>query len=219
MPDGKPHHRAQDLTGRVFGFLTIKSYAGSDGKKSLWNASCACGAAITVVGAEMTKKRGPGNQSCGCQRGALIGAKRRTHGMTEHPAYWVWRSMHDRCRLPTHQAWRNYGGRGITVTMEWETFQAFWRDMGPTYRPGLTLERVDNSKGYSAENCRWASYKEQARNTRENRMVDTPKGRMLVVEASEVSGIGVTTLLYRLDNDCPTARLFDPPDYTNRFST
>ena len=140
----------------------------------------------------------------------------KTHGFAKHPAYWVWRSMIDRCRLSSHHAYHNYGARGISVTPRWHgSFLAFWLDMGPTYRPGLSLERIDNDAGYGPENCRWATPKEQSRNTRRSRFVRTPWGRITVVEASERSGIAVTTLLYRLDRGWPESRLFIPPDPRN----
>lgn len=214
------HHRARDLTGQKFGFLEAIAYAGSDGKKSLWRVRCVCGTEKVVVGAELTKKRGPGHKSCGCLSAAMIGEKNRTHGMTTHPAYAVWRSMLGRCCNQNHEAFKNYGERGIQVCKEWLlSFDQFWEDMGPSYQSGLTIERRDNSAGYSAENCLWATSKEQNRNRRTNRYIDTPQGQMLLIEAAELSGLGVTTLIYRMENGCPINRLFDPPDYGRRFST
>ncbi len=140
--------------------------------------------------------------------------------MSKHPAYAVWRSMLDRCRLPQHQAYANYGGRGIKVCARWQaSFENFWQDMGPTYRSGLTLERKNNARGYSPKNCMWATRTAQARNKRGNRMIDTPKGKMLLSEASELSGIGTTTLLYRVAHRWPANRLFDAPDFRNRLTT
>ena len=128
--------------------------------------------------------------------------------------------MRDRCRLPTHQAWKNYGARGIKVCDQWnESFQKFWEDMGESYAPELTLERVDNEAGYSKENCVWVTRKTQNSNKRSNVWIQTPWGKLTVAQASEKSGIGVTTLLYRLKAKVPQSKLFAPPDTRNRFTT
>lgn len=210
------HHRARDYTGITLRGLTAIRDIGSTGQKRVWLIRCHCGVEFTMVGSEFGKGK---QQSCGCLTSQLISESRATHGMTSHPAYAVWRSMLDRCRLPTHQAWKNYGARGITVCDRWQTFEMFWADMGPTYVKGLTLDRRDNDGPYSPENCRWATPKEQALNKRGNRRIETPWGRMTVSEASERSGIGVTTLLYRLSRGVKTADLFSPPDFRNRFTT
>lgn len=82
------------------------------------------------------------------------------------PLYSIWRSMRDRCKLPTHQKWKDYGGRGITVCEEWDNdLLTFIKDMGP--RPeGYTLYRIDNSGNYCKENCRWTDSTTQQLNRR-----------------------------------------------------
>lgn len=202
------HHRAKDLTGLRVGYLTTTRYCGSDGRKSLYEAACVCGRTVVLPGTELQKQHRRGiRASCGCMRAATISEKRTTHGMSKHPAFAVWRSMLARCTLPSHQAWRNYGGRGISVCEEWRaSFEAFWRDMGPTYLHGLTLERKDNNTGYSASNCTWATPKRQANNTRRSRVIETPAGPMTVMQASEAYGVGYRTLLYRIDHGWSVGR-------------
>ena len=214
------HHRAKDLSGQTLGYLTVVEYHGSDGRRSLWSLRCACGKIITLPAIEITKQQKKGVlASCGCMRRASIAAKKKTHGMSRHKAFAVWRSMLDRCRLPTHQAWRNYGGRGIRVCESWQgSFAAFWEDMGPTYREGLTLERRDNSAGYSPQNCVWATPIKQARNKRPNVVINTPWGRMTVAEAADRSGLNRTTLYYRVNNGVPEHRLFEAPDTSRKFT-
>lgn len=214
------HHRAKDLSGQKLGYLTVSSFQGSDGKKSLWELVCVCGARKLMPATEITKQQKRGIvASCGCKRRETIGTRLRTHGMSRHKAFAVWRSMLDRCRLPSHQAWRNYGGRGITVCERWQrSFSTFWADMGSTYQDGLTLERVDNMSGYSPENCRWASRKRQARNKRSNSLVDTPWGSITVAEAAERSGIGRSTLYYRVGIGLTGPELFAAPDTSRKFT-
>lgn len=73
-----------------------------------------------------------------------------------------------RCEDTRDSHYKNYGGRGINVCKEWHKLETFIADMQSSYEPGLTLDRVDNDKGYSKENCRWADKEEQARNKRNN---------------------------------------------------
>lgn len=93
--------------------------------------------------------------------------KRNTY--KAHPLYkkmyTVWRGMVQRCHNPNHQAYHRYGLRNIFVCDEWRDFHEFFDDMNSSYRNGLTLDRIDNTKGYYKENCKWSNQSEQTRNT------------------------------------------------------
>lgn len=98
-------------------------------------------------------------------------------GKTSHPLYEIYGDMVARCTRPTHSRWASYGGRGITVCDRWQGRQGFWNfvaDMGPRPegstpggRAAYTLDRADNDRGYEPNNCRWATYSQQAKNRRE----------------------------------------------------
>ena len=132
------------------GYLTATRYIGSDGRKSIWEAACLCGNTVCMPGSELLKQLKKGVlASCGCRRRESISARLTRHGMTNHPAHKVWTGMIKRCCRPSHPAYANYGGRGISVCEKWRnSFEAFWADMGPSYAPGKSLDRINNSKGY-----------------------------------------------------------------------
>ena len=213
--------RQKNVTGLRVGYLTALRRVGSDGRRSVWEIQCDCGQVrVMRLGDYMKIVKEARPVSCGCKKKELQSLAHTQHGMSRHPAYAVWRSMLARCGIPSHRAWPNYGGRGITVCPRWQdSFENFWEDMGPTYAPGLCLDRVDNHGHYEPANCRWATYQQQARNTRKIRMVDSPLGRMLVCELAEKTGIGVTTLLYRIQRGVTGADLISRPDLTRKFST
>lgn len=214
---------ATDWTGHRYSYLTVIGPSGvkdSHGRMK-WTVRCDCGQTRVMDIRDLLRRERAGKEiSCGCMKQALISKANTTHGMTSHAAYGVWHSMVQRCTEPSHPAWKNYGGRGIAVCERWaHSFENFWSDMGQTYQPGLDLDRRENNKGYSPENCRWVTRAENCRNTRRARLVPM-WGRMVPVkELSEKSGVGYGTLLYRLDHGCPLNRLLDEPDTTNRFTT
>lgn len=202
MRDGSLHWINRDLTGQIFGALTVVRPTKSDGKKMRWLCRCQCGNEIERVGTELKKLRYP---NCGCLTKKLQ-SRPKSHGMSQHPAYAVWRSMLDRCRLPTHQAYHNYGGRGIKVCKRWaNSFEKFWEDMSPSYQPRLTLERRNNNRGYSPTNCYWTNYATQARNRRDSLPVDIRK-------AHELTGISRSTLYYRWYNGLSMTSSTPDPD-------
>jgi hypothetical protein len=119
--------------------------------------------------------------------------------------------MKARCYNPNSKDWLRYGGRGIGICDRWiNNFRAFWRDMGSTYQPGLQIDRIDNDGNYEPTNCRWATRKEQARNTRNNRIIQTPWGNIPIAQAAEIASIPSPTLEWRLRKNWPQNKLFVP---------
>lgn len=170
MADGKKTGgvRCKKYDGEVFGMLrVVKDFEDKSKKQRRVVCKCECGETCTVYLHNI--KRGF-TKSCGCySRKAKHNYK---HGQSETKIYRLWRAMINRCTNKNNAAYPNYGGRGITVCDSWlESFENFMNDMG--IRPkGTSLDRIDNNKGYSPENCRWSTQKEQSRNTRSNVYID-----------------------------------------------
>lgn len=225
MKDGKLHHKARDLTGLRFGILTAlcpDEESSRRNRKMIWFYECDCGIVCRKVGADVTSTERKGRvPNCGCLTSFQISQANRTHGRTHHELYGVWNGMKQRCHLESHPAYFRYGARGIFVCDKWRaSFEAFWDDMFPSWAKGLDLDRRDNSKGYSPENCRWVTRKENNRNRRSTVYVDTPQGRMTVAKAGEIYGLNKTTLHYRIRHQWPMETMFRKPDVTKSgFST
>jgi len=183
-----------DLTGHIYGRLTVLCLVRKEKHYSRWLCRCECGRYRTYVSTNL--RRGL-VRDCGCNRGALISKKMKRHGLTKTPLYVIWTGMMDRCFNPKNYSFSHYGGRGITVCERWQTLDNFISDMGP--RPeGMSIDRINNDGPYSPENCRWATNKEQGRNRRDNRNV-TIDGRTLTVTGwAEVMGIKYPTVRQRL---------------------
>jgi hypothetical protein len=88
----------------------------------------------------------------------------KKHGMSATRPYKIWLQMKNRCSNPKNSRYYRYGAKGILYCSEWENFESFWFDMGPTYKEGLTIDRIDGTKNYDPENCRWADYSTQNNN-------------------------------------------------------
>lgn len=167
-----------DISGKKVGMLTVLSPAPSHMGRQKWLCQCDCGQIKAIRGDVL---RSNSQQSCGCRLGAP------THRRSNTSIHWIWQNMMRRCYKPSNSAYKDYGGRGIAVCERWHSFDAFFADMGE--RPdGKTLERVENDKGYSPENCRWATRKEQSRNRRANRMIELNGEIRSLAEWCEILG-------------------------------
>ena len=151
-----------DLTGQRFGRLLVVAESVPRGRPSRWTCQCDCGVRKSVSIGEL---RSGGTVSCGCLKRDRL----TTHGKHATATYRAWVSMIQRCTNPRSQSWDLYGARGITVSDRWKTFEAFLADMGECPR-GLSIDRIDNDRGYEPDNCRWVTPLEQARNRRTTRV-------------------------------------------------
>lgn len=155
-----------DLTGKKISQFVVLRFVGktNGSQNKMYLCRCSCGTEKVVVGSKLTNKT---TKSCGC----LKKKKFTIHGLsiTEKYTHTSWRAMIDRCYRRSIKQYKDYGGRGITVSGRWLSFKNFFADMGR--RPkGLTLDRIDNDGNYRHGNCRWATRSQQQNNRRNNKL-------------------------------------------------
>lgn len=114
------------------------------------------------------------------------------------PLYLTWSRMKRRCQNKNSKDYSRYGGKGVVVCERWQSFINFYEDMSSIYKVGLSIERTDNSKGYSPDNCRWATLLEQARNKRSVRTYLWEGQKLTIPELAVVMGLKHDTLYRKL---------------------
>lgn len=161
-----------DLTGKRFKRLLVIKMVERTNKVTYWECLCECGN-ITIL--PMGALRSGHTSSCGCLRSDANKGKipsNKRHGISKTPIYYAWANMLKRCTNPKSDQYYNYGARGIKPCEKWMTCEGFLEDMQESYSDGLTLDRLDNDKGYFKENCKWSTLTEQANNKRNNTIVE-----------------------------------------------
>lgn len=194
MSDTLPikYTQIMDLTGHQYGRVTVVKLAPYT-KAVTWECLCSCGKTAYI---QANNLRSGHTRSCGCYQEETKGQHSKTHGATYTPAYYVHSTMMARCYRGTHDKYAYYGGRGITVCERWHSFQNFLADMGQP--EGRQIDRIDNNKGYSPENCRWVSRKENMRNKRNNNKVFYDGREIVIPELAEITGLPAQALYRRI---------------------
>ncbi len=200
-----------DLTGKKVGRWPLLERAqNSPARGTMWLCECECGTRKIVNGIVL---RGQKSLSCGCLKMEILIARSTKHGHATNgisPTYHTWAGMIARCSNPKNKRYKDYGGRGITVCDRWKSFENFLADMGEKPQ-GTSIDRIDYSKGYSPDNCRWATAKEQARNKTNVPLYEYDGIKRSAPEWAEVTGINIGTLKDRLYAGWTTERALTTP--------
>lgn len=189
-----------DITGRRFGRLIVIRPVKRKNKLS-WECKCDCGNVTYQQSHDLIVGK---VVSCGCYhneiRSQLAQNCHKTHGGSKTRLFKIWSGMLYRCKDNSAKVRKHYKDKGITVCNEWKKFVPF-RDwaLSHGYRNDLTIDRIDNDKGYYPENCRWATYRQQENNKSDNHRVVIGGKEKTISEWSQVSGIREDTILYRVN--------------------
>jgi hypothetical protein len=184
-----------DIMGNRYGRLEVVKYIGREKGMHVYSCICDCGTGIYVKRDYIISGD---KKSCGCLYLENCKSVNKTHGKTKSPEYKSWQKMKERCYYKKSNRYLHYGARGIKVCDRWvNSFENFLEDMGK--RPAKTsLDRLDVNEDYSPENCRWATSKQQARNTRRNTFIEYNGQNKTISEWAELYGIDAYVLSGRI---------------------
>lgn len=188
----------QSVLGEKYGRLTLTRFIERRGNNLYFECDCECG--NKKIASYSNIKCG-NVRSCGCwQRESRI-ITHTTHRKENLKLYKVYDGMKQRCCNPNNISYKNYGGRGITVCDEWlgkhgfDTFFEWANKNG--YKEGLSIDRIDNNKGYSPSNCKWATLYEQGANKRNNIVITYHGETHIISEWARIYGIKSGTIRKR----------------------
>lgn len=188
-----------DLTGQKFIRLKVLNRAeNTPAGKAQWFCECECNQKIIIVRGEHL--RSGHTTSCGCIQKENASKAQTVHSKSHSRIYGIWASLKKRTQNGNNKNFKDYGGRGITVCEEWEAdFRAFYEwAISNGYADNLTIDRTDNNKGYSPDNCRWITRKKQCNNKRNNSRITFRGQTKTLSEWADEAGIQRLTLLMRL---------------------
>ena len=184
-----------DLTGQQFSKLIVIRENGRIRKEVAWLCQCECGNEITVSAYNL---RSGHTKSCGCFMKSQISNANKKHGMYGTKLYKTYYNMKNRCYNPNYYFFQHYGGKGIGLCTEWlgeNGFENFYEwSIHNGYSEELSIDRIDNAKDYSPDNCRWVSMKEQQNNRTNNHILTFHNEKHTMAEWAEILNISYSKL-------------------------
>lgn len=207
------------MLGQRFGRLLVVKEGLAINSNKHWFCVCDCGMEKLVSRCNLIQSH---STSCGCFHRERTGDSHRTHGKSKTRTYKIWKGMRGRCLNKNNPEYKRYGARGISFSARWNKFEAFLEDMGECPEK-MSIERVNNNKGYFPSNCKWATAKEQARNTRANRILTLKGKSKTMAEWGEDYGISPDSIWMRLrlgwsHEDAITRKPYERPCRLNSVS-
>lgn len=191
--------KSENLIGQKFGRLTVIDIVKCDGKTKC-KCQCTCGNISYAVPYSLTSG---GTKSCGCYMNEA--RYLRGNPINKTRLHRIWTGMKSRCSNTKDHHYKNYGGRGVKVCEEWKKFLPFYEwSMANGYSDELTIDRIDVNGNYCPENCRWATIKTQANNTRNNIFIEYNGEKKTVAEWAEYFNINPFTVYRRISNNWDT---------------
>ena len=189
-----------NLHGKKFGRWTVLDFAGIENHKSKWLCECECGTKRIVRQTNLIQGI---SKSCGCYKRDRTAESHTTHGKRHTRLYNIYHGMKARCYNENEAKYEIYGARGITICDEWlnkeHGFENFYEwAINNGYSDDLSIDRIYVNGNYEPSNCRWATAKEQALNTRFNRRVFADGKEMTLEEFANYVGINKATIYKRL---------------------
>lgn len=210
----------KDLTGQVFGELTVLRHVGiTKDRRALWESRCSCGK-IKVCPSKLLIDGH--TKSCGCKTSEWLANGKRTHGYASRtgaaPEYTAYMAMKTRCLNPNSTRFDYWGGRGVKICQRWlDSFENFLEDMGPKPSPFHTLDRLDSSKDYEPGNCQWLEKDNHARKSlkdqheRQRRYIVYNGERRTTKDWAERQGLTISTLDQRVRAGWDVHRMLTTP--------
>lgn len=211
----------KDITGKTFGRLHVieRTEKRTNGKGVIWLCECECGNVAYVSAAMLLS----GNtKSCGCLQRDVTIQRSTKHGFAPdgnvERLYKTWQSMKQRCTNPKNTEYQNYGGRGITICEEWLNSYLKFREWA--YANGYnenaphlqcTIDRIDNNKGYSPDNCRWVDMKTQSNNKSTNHYITYNNETHTLAEWERLTGISRSVITCRIKRGWSVEKTFTTP--------
>lgn len=197
---------------KIIKIKDLNKYDGSR-KNKFGLYKCFCGKQFECLNTNINT----GNtKSCGCLRKINASKNFKTHGLTNTKVYRAWCSIKRRCYNKNDVQYHTYGGRGITVSADWKnSFETFYKDMGEPPTQYHSIDRIDNDKGYSKNNCKWSTMKEQSNNKSTNRFLEYNGQIKTLTEWSNIYKIESKLVYKRLDRGWDLHRALTQPKGNN----